>query len=58
MELLKDGTVSSNGRHSYESAVYKDAGGLYLLKSPDITVKYTLRIHVKQLPVTALQPYK
>lgn len=49
MELLKDGEVISKDRHSYESSVYKDAKSLYLLKSPDITGKYTLQIHAKQL---------
>ena len=49
VELLKDGVVVDQDRHPYESSVYKDTRCIYLVKNPDVTGHYSVRIHVKQL---------
>jgi len=49
MEMLRNGQVVDADCHTYESSVFHDASSLYLLQTPDVTAKYTLRIHLKRI---------
>ncbi|MBN8460029.1 MAG: beta-N-acetylhexosaminidase [Verrucomicrobia bacterium] len=48
-ELLKDGVVVDTDRHRHDSSVYVNVDCMYLLKNPDATGVYTLRLHATPL---------